>query len=220
MEFLGCGSLRIMNKEQLFETSEFVIDLLKRIDVIHRSGHFIYTSGTHGDTYINKDAIYQYPKETIEIANLFAERYQDFDIDVVIGPALGGIILAQWTANLLTELKNKTIRAAFTEKDHKGNQVLKRGYDQLVKGRKVLIVEDIVNTGKSIGQVVQCVKNAGGDVIAASGIVNRSPDKINSETFQVPFSALCEISMEIYNPEECPLCESGIPINTNLGHGR
>jgi len=142
------------------------------------------------------------------------------DIDVVVAPALGGIILSQWTAYHLSKLKGKEISGVFTEKDAESNQILKRGYDKIVNGKNVLVLEDIINTGGSVKKTVDSVKMAGGNVIAVSVIVNRSPETVNSEFMGAPFSPLAVLKAEAFEEEDCQLCRDNVPINTDVGHGR
>lgn len=203
-----------------FDQVDPLLDLLKKVGAVYINDHFVYTSGLHGSVYVNKDAMYLHPMETTMVCRLFAERHQDYDMDVVAEPAVGGIILAQWTAYHLTQLKSREISGVYTEKDNGDNQVFRRGYGELVRGKKVLIVEDITTTGGSVKKVVDAVNGAGGRVIAVSTMVNRNPEGVNSESLGVRFSALCTLRAEAYKPEECPLCESEIPINIKVGHGK
>lgn len=197
-----------------------VIDLLKKVHAIYIDDHFVYTSGKHGSVYVNKDAMFQHPAETTLICKMIAERYQDYDIDAVVGPALGGIVLAQWTAYHLSDLKGKEVLGVYTEKDKDGNQVFTRGYDQLVKNKKVLIVEDVTTTGGSVKKVIDSARNAGAKVIGVCVMLNRNPKTVSSETLGAPFSSLATLEADAYDPKKCPLCKKGIPINTNVGHGK
>lgn len=203
-----------------FNQVDSLLDLLKKVGAVYTNDHFVYTSGLHGSVYINKDAMYLHPMETTMVCRLFAERHQDYDLDVVVGPAAGGIILAQWTAYHLTQLKGREISGVYTEKDDREGQIFRRGYGELVKGKKVLIVEDIITTGGSVVKVIDSVKEAGGKTVAVSAMVNRNPDGVNSESLGVYFSALCTLKAEAYRPEECPLCINKLPINTKVGHGK
>ena len=203
-----------------FEPVDPLLDLFKKVGAVYTNDHFVYTSGLHGSVYVNKDAMYLHPMETTMICRMFAERHQNLDIDVVVGPAVGGIILAQWTAYHLTQLKGREISGVYTEKDDKGEQVFSRGYGELVRGRNILIVEDITTTGGSVRKVIESVNKAGGRIIAASTMVNRNPDGVISEALGVTFSALCNLKAEAYKPVECPFCVSNIPINLQVGHGR
>src|ERR1700694_4387544 len=100
-----------------------VLDILKSVGAIITDSHIVYTSGRHGDAYINKDALYPHTKEVSRIGELFAEKYKDKDVDVVAAPALGGIILETWTAYHLSQMKGKEVLGVYTEKTPDKNQV-------------------------------------------------------------------------------------------------
>lgn len=197
-----------------------LLDLLKKVGAVYTDDHFVYTSGKHGSVYVNKDAMYQHPGETTLVCRMFAERYQDVDIDVVVGPAVGGIVLSQWTAYHLTQLKGKEVIGVFTEKNTINNQIFTRGYDALIKNKKVLVVEDVTTTGGSVKKVIESVRKSGGKVVAVGVMVNRNPKNVTSETIGAPFSALCALEAEAFEEKDCPLCKKNVPINTDVGHGK
>lgn len=197
-----------------------VIDMLKKSGAVITDSHLVYTSGKHGSVYINKDALYPHTQYSSRIGELFAEMYKNKDIDVVSAPALGGIILSQWTAHHLSKLKGKEILGIYTEKDAEKNQVFTRGYDKLVKGKKILVVEDLTTTGGSVLKVVNSVKNAGGTVIGVAVMVNRDPEHVNTEMMGIPFVSLAVLKAEAWNEIDCKLCKRGVPINTTVGHGK
>lgn len=197
-----------------------VLALLKKTGAIYTDSHFVGTSGRHMSLYVNKDALYPHTTETSRMGELFAEKNKDLDIDVVAAPALGGIILSTWTAYHLSQLKHKEILGIYTEKTPEKDQIFTRGYDQLVKRKNVLVIEDNVTTGGSVKKVVESVRNAGGTVVAVCVMFNRDPDKVTSETIGAPFSSLAVIQAESWNEEECPLCKQNIPIDTRVGHGK
>ena len=197
-----------------------VINILKKTRAILADSHFVGTSGRHFSAYINKDALYPHTRETSRIGELFAERFKQEDIDVVVGPALGGIILSTWTASHLSKLKNKEILGVYTEKDTEKNQVFTRGYDKLVAGKNVLIIEDLTQTGGSVKKVVNSVRSVGGNVTAVCVMVNKDPNNITTESIGAPFSSLAVYEVPSYTAEECPLCKSNVPINTTVGHGK
>lgn len=197
-----------------------VIAILKKTGALVPDGHFVGVSGVHFDTYINKDALYPHTEDTAEIAKLFAEKYKDRNIDVVVGPALGGIILAQWVAYQLTKLTGREVLGVYTEKSKEDGQVFTRRYNEYVKGKRVLVVEDVITTGGSVLKVVEAVKGAGGRVAGVCVMVNKSPDDVTPETLGIEFDALANYPVVNYEPDECPLCKAKVPVNTNLGHGR
>ncbi|HVA96655.1 MAG TPA: phosphoribosyltransferase family protein [Candidatus Acidoferrales bacterium] len=197
-----------------------VIELLKKTNAIYTDSHFVGTSGRHMAVYINKDALYPHTAETSRIGELFAIKNKKFDIDVVAGPALGGIILSTWTAYHLSQLKKKEILGVYTEKDAEKNQIFTRGYDKLVKGKNVLIIEDLTTTGGSVKKVVNSVNAAGGKVVQVCVMVNRDPENITSETIGAPFSSLAVLKAESWDEKNCPLCKKNIPVDTRVGHGK
>lgn len=151
---------------------------------------------------------------------MFAEKFKDKMIDVVVGPALGGIILSQWTAHHLSKLKGRGILGVYTEKDANKNQVFTRGYDKLVKGKKVLVIEDITTTGGSVRKVVDSVKTAGGNVVAIGVMINRNPDGVTAEVVGGPFESLSVFKAIAYEEKDCPMCKNGVLVNTSVGHGK
>jgi orotate phosphoribosyltransferase len=200
--------------------AEDILSILKGVGAILTDNHFVLTSGKHSPIYINKDAVYPHTQETSKIGKLFAEKFKDTDIDVVAAPALGGIILSQWTAYHLSVLKKKDILGVYTEKTPEKNQIFTRGYDMQVKGKKVLVIEDLTATGGSVKKVVDSVRAVGGEVVAVCVMVNRDPINITSETIGAPFSSLGVFPVEAYEEADCPLCKKGVPINTTVGHGK
>lgn len=197
-----------------------ILDLLRGVKAIYTDDHFVYTSGKHGSVYINKDALYPHTAETSKVGKMFAEKFKDLDIDVVAGPALGGIILSQWTAHHLSKLKHKEVLGVYTEKTPEKNQVFTRGYDRLIKGKNVLVIEDLTTTGGSVRKVVDSVIAAGGKVVAVCVMVNRDPVNVTSEVVGGPFFALGVLKAEAFDEEDCPLCRKKITINTSVGHGK
>ena len=197
-----------------------VVSLLKSIDAIVTDSHFVYTSGKHGSVYVRKDLLYPHTKKASEVCEMFADKFKNKKIDVVVSPALGGIILSQWTAYHLSKLTGKDVLSLFTEKDEESNQIFKRGYDQLVKGKRVLILEDLTTTGGSVKKVVNSVKKAGGKIIGVCVMINRDPKNITSKTIGFPLSSLGIFKAESFDANDCPLCKKNVPINTIVGHGK
>ncbi len=197
-----------------------IIYILKKVGAILSPSHFVGVSGRHMDTYIAKDALFPHVNDVAQVCKMFAEKNKNLDIDAVAAPALGGIILAQGTAYELSKIKNKEVLAVFTEKTSDNDQIFTRGYDNYIKGKNVLVLEDLVTTGGSVQKVIKSVKKAGGNVIAVSVMVNKNPKEINEDTFGVPFNSLGELEVVTYEEEECPLCKNHVPMNTQFGHGK
>lgn len=197
-----------------------ILSVLKKTNAIVINSHIVLTSGNHTSTYINKDAIYPHTNAASLIGKMFAEKFKDFDIDVVAGPALGGIILSQWTAYHLSKLKKKEIAGVYTEKNLEKNQIFTRGYEEFVKGKNVLVVEDVTTTGRSVKKVVASVQEHGGNVVAVGVMINRDPKRVTTDTIGAPFYPLKVLFSEDYKEDNCPLCKKKIPINTSVGHGK
>lgn len=204
-----------------------VVLILKKIGAVLTDDHFVYTSGKHGSVYINKDALYPHTEETSQVGKMFAEKFKDVDVDVVAAPAVGGTILSQWTAYHLSKLKGKEILSAYTEKDKgttasaaESEQVFRRGYDKIVSGKNVLVIEDLTTTGMSVKKVVDAVRAIGGKVVAVCVMINRDPEHVNSDSIEAPFSSLGVIKADAIDAVDCPLCKSGKAINTSVGHGK
>lgn len=197
-----------------------IIEILTSVGAIITNSHIVYTSGKHGSVYINKDALYPHTALSSQVGLMLAEKNKHLDIDVVVAPALGGIILSQWTAYHLSNVKKKEIFGIYTEKDADKNQVFTRGYDKFVEGKKVLVIEDLTTTGGSVLNVVNSVTSAKGTVVAVSVMVNRNPDIVNETMMHAPFSSLGVIKAEAFDEQDCPLCKENVPINTQVGHGK
>ena len=188
-------------------------EILAGVGGILTGRHVVYTSGRHGSAYVNKDAVYPHTARVAELCALLAESVRELGAEVVCGPALGGIILSQWTAHHLGAL------AVFAEKLPEGGLGLRRGYDRLVAGRRVVVVEDVLNTGGSVREAVAAVCGAGGEVVAVAALCNRGG--LTPAALDVPhLRALMELSLESWDAALCPLCRDGVPIDTDVGKGR
>ena len=182
-------------------TEKEVEDLLIETSAI-MEGHFLLTSGLHSPRYVEKFNVLQKPVYTEKLCRAMAEKFKDANIETVVGPVTGGILLAHETGKALGT------RAIFTEREN-GKMTFRRGFT-LHEGERVLIVEDIVTTGGSIREVIDVVKEHGGIPVAVSMLVDRSGGKA---TFgEVPSTALLHMDVQTYKPEECPLCKAGIPM--------
>ena len=182
-------------------TQEEVRALLVKTGAI-MDGHFLLTSGLHSPHYVEKFNVLQHPAYTAQLCAAMAEKFKGANIETVVGPVTGGILLAHETG------KSLGTRAIFTERVD-GKMTFRRGFS-LREGERVLIVEDIVTTGGSIKEVIEVVKAAGAIPVAVSMLVDRSGGKANFR--DVPHTALLTMDVETYAPESCPLCAKGIPM--------
>ncbi|MDD5639429.1 MAG: phosphoribosyltransferase family protein [Candidatus Pacebacteria bacterium] len=195
-----------------------VFCLLEQIGAIIK-GHIVFTSGKHGSIYVNKDAIYPHINETSKLCRAIAKEFVSSDVQVVIAPVIGGIILSQWTAYHLTEITGKKVFSVYAEKTN-GGFIIKRGYDKLVAGKNVLVVDDVVTTGGSVKEVVNSVRAINGNVIGLGVLFNRGEITLQ-DIVNLPNSfALVNMKLDIWSEKECPLCAQSIPINTDVGKGR
>lgn len=197
-----------------------LLKILGDIKAIIKDSHIVYTSGKHGSAYVNKDAIYPHTDITRELTKAMAQSFADQGVDVVVAPVVGGVILSQWVAYHLSEIENKKVLGVYAEKtaDASGFE-LRRGYAKLVEGKKVLVVEDILNTGGSVKKVVDMLKPLQAKVIGVAAICNRG--NVKPEDVGAPMlKSLLNISLEAWNPEDCPLCVQKIPVNTEVGKGK
>jgi orotate phosphoribosyltransferase len=199
---------------------ENIIEILKSVEAIITDSHFVLTSGKHASVYINKDALYPHTAETSKVCEMFAQKVKDLEIDTVVGPALGGIVLSQWTARHLSKIMGKEVLGLYTEKTEDGGQKFTRGYEKFVAGKKVLVVEDLTSTGESVKKVMEAVSGAGGKIVGVCVMVNRNPKEVNEAYFGVPFFPLGDFEVQGFEEDQCPMCKQGVPINTKVGHGK
>lgn len=202
-------------------SNEKVLSIFKKAGALITDSHIVYTSGKHGSAYVNKDALYPDTDTTSLLCHEIAVRFRYEGIEVVIGPAIGGVILAQWTAHYLTTMSvaERKVLAAYAEKTEDQNSfVIKRGYDELIEGKRVLVVEDVLTTGGSAKKVIRAVRGCGGNVIGLVALCNRG--KVTGDYVDANISALVQIELEAWDEADCPLCEKQVPINTEVGKGR
>ena len=200
-------------------TESDVLEILQKVGAF-RSGHFVFTSGRHGDSYVNKDALYTHTHDLSRLCRGVAEQFADKGVEVVIGPAVGGAILSQWVAYHLTDITDRETYAAFADKDGQGGFVVKRGYEKLLAGKKTLVVEDLTTTGGSLKKVVEVARATGGDIVAAVVVCNRGNVKKEDVGNPPDFVSLVNLELDSWTESECDLCKGNIPVNTDIGHGR
>jgi orotate phosphoribosyltransferase len=164
-------------------------------------GHFRLTSGLHSSGYLQCALVLQHPREAEDLGAALAERVRGLGAEVVLSPALGGIVIGQEVGRMLG------IRAMFAERQD-GRLTLRRGF-RLGQGERVLIVEDVVTTGGSTKETIEVARAAGAQVVGAAAIIDRSGGE---QRLDVPFHALAAVSLPAYEPESCPLCRAGEPV--------
>jgi orotate phosphoribosyltransferase len=204
------------------DSSESVLQILAEVGAIITESHVVYTSGRHGAVYVNKDALYLHPQATARVCDVMAQTYPADEIDVVVGPTVGGVILAQWVAHHLSNAQRSgEVLAAYAEEvveNGAKSRVFRRGYDAFVRDKRVVVVEDVVTTGGTVRNVIDAVRALGATISGVSVLCNRG-GLTGSDLGDVALHALTTIPQESWDAAACPLCAQGVPINTTVGKG-
>ena len=161
-------------------TERQTLELYEKTGALMR-GHFRLTSGLHSDIYLQSALVLQYPEHAARLGDALAAPFGDAGAQSVLAPAIGGILVAHEVARALG------VRALFT-------------------GERCLVVEDVITTGGSTREVVECVRASGGAVVGVGSLIDRSG---GAAAFDVKRAALATVSATTWPPESCPLCKSG-----------
>jgi orotate phosphoribosyltransferase len=181
-------------------TADSVLDRFRQSGAL-LEGHFRLTSGLHSPGYLQCALVLQHPVQAAAYGMEIAEQVRGLGAQVVLSPALGGIVIGQEVGRALG------VRAIFAERQD-GKLMLRRGF-ALAPGEKVLVVEDVVTTGTSTRETIEVARAAGAQVIGAASIIDRSGGQ---QGLDVPYHALATLSVPTYQPESCPLCAAGQPV--------
>jgi orotate phosphoribosyltransferase len=188
-------------------TREELLKLFEKAGAV-RQGHFELSSGLHSATYVQCALVLQYPRFAEKLGQALAALFSDARIDAVVSPALGGVVIGQEVARALpphADVLGGGVPAMFVERDASGTMTLRRGF-ALRPDMHVLVVEDVWTTGGSTQEAISVVEEAGGRVVAAGALIDRSGGKIE---FPVESNALLELEIASYQPDDCPLCRQG-----------
>lgn len=188
------------------ETSE-IRRIFEQVGAV-RQGHFELSSGRHSGIYVQCALVLQYPDKAERLGRALAEKFSNITVDCVVSPALGGVLVGHELGRALDA------RAVFVERDSSGRMALRRGFE-IRGGERVLVVEDVWTTGGSTRETMGIVEQAGGRVVAAGALIDRSNGKIE---WDVPAKALLEINIPSYEAFECPQCRAGDPITKPGSH--
>ncbi|HWJ03977.1 MAG TPA: orotate phosphoribosyltransferase [Verrucomicrobiae bacterium] len=180
-------------------TQEEISEIFTKCGALKR-GHFRYTSGLHGNIYMQCAQVLKYPDYTEQLCKELAKPFVG-KVDIVVGPAMGGILVAYEVARQLG------VPSIFAEREN-GAMTLRRGFS-LEPGQRVLVVEDVITTGGSVQEVINIVKAAGAAPVGVGVMVNRSGGKAD---FGIQLEALLRLDLPAYKPEECPMCKEGLPV--------
>jgi len=165
------------------------------------AGHFLLSSGLHSPVYFEKFQVLKNPVFIQKLCKKLASLFKKEKVQLVIGPATGGILLAFEVA------KNLKTNFVFAESEN-GQRVLKRGFE-IEPGQRILIVDDVLTTGGSVREVVALVERHQGKIVGIGFILDRSGGKVN---FSYPIKSLATVSAETYSPADCPWCRKNIPL--------
>lgn len=209
-----------MSDDRIPSDADAMMQVLTESGALVPDGHFVHISRLHLAMWLNKDAFLPHVDRLEELARRLARKIPHLGIEIVCAPAMGGLVVSEWVAHELGVI------CAFAEHDPtpppgdlRGRFMLRRGYDRLVRGKRVLVVDDVVTTGHSIGEVIEAVRAAGGDVVAGASLIlveGLEPATLGLEHFAylMPFPR-----PPMWKASECPLCRQGVPISTQFGHG-
>lgn len=181
-------------------TQQDALELFKDSNAL-LTGHFRLTSGRHSDVYYEKFALLRQPAVCTRLCRQMADQLSDFEIETIVGPTTGGIIIAYDVARYLG------VEAIYAEPEGDG-RAFKRGLS-LRPGQKVGIVDDVLTTGRSIREVIDLVKSYDAVIVKIVEMLDRSNGAV---PFDYPFSALATVNAESWLPRDCPLCQQGQPL--------
>jgi orotate phosphoribosyltransferase len=181
-------------------THDELLDLFRRSGAL-LEGHFRLSSGLHSAGYLQCALVLSHPQHAETLGRAIADRTRELRATAVLSPALGGVVIGHEVGRALG------VRAMFAERQD-GELTLRRGF-MLSESDRVLVVEDVLTTGGSTRETMQVATAAGGRVVGAASIVDRSG---GTATFDVPFTSLLRVDLATYEPDRCPLCAHGLPV--------
>jgi orotate phosphoribosyltransferase len=193
-----------------------VMKELERAGAVLTDRHFVYTSGKHGSAYVNSDPLFPDVRLVSELCEMLVAPFAG-QVDTVAAPATGGIVLAVLAARAFVD-RGEDVRAVWGDKAD-GDFIFERaGFIDQVRGKRVLVVEDLLNTGLSVDRVCRLVERTGGELVGASVIANRGSS--TAASLGVPqLEALATVTMDVFDAGQCTLCTERRPIVSDIGHG-
>jgi orotate phosphoribosyltransferase len=179
---------------------EAILQIFKHTGALLQ-GHFLLTSGKHSAQYMQCAQVLQHPRIAAQLGQALADKFDGGKIETVIGPAMGGIIVAHEVGRALG------VKAIFTERQN-GEMALRRGF-LLKPGERVLVVEDVITTGGSVQEVIKLVRELGAEPVGVGVLVDRSGGQADFDG--LPLHSLLQMQIEAFAAEDCPLCARGVP---------
>lgn len=176
-----------------------IIDTLKEVGAL-LEGHFLLSSGKHSNRYCQCAKLLQYPDKAAKVLKVVADKLKDVDFNLVVGPAMGGVVVSY-------ELARQTGKPGIFAERENGEMTIRRGF-QINKGDKIIISEDVVTTGKSSLEVAKVIEGLGGEVVGISCIVDRRAEGV---VIPYPIYSAIKLDINLYEKESCPMCKEGIP---------
>ncbi len=180
-------------------TDNMVIDTLKEVEAL-LEGHFLLSSGKHSNRYCQCAKLLQYPDKAAKVLKVVADKLKDVDFNLVVGPAMGGVVVSY-------ELARQTGKPGIFAERENGEMTIRRGF-QINKGDKIIISEDVVTTGKSSLEVAKVLEELGGEVVGISCIVDRRADDV---VIPYPIYSAIKLDINVYEKDSCPMCKEGTP---------
>ena len=187
-------------------TETEILNIFKKTGAL-LTGHFLLTSGRHSDRYFQCAKVLQYPEYTEVLCKMIADNFRNTELDTVIAPAIGGLVVGQEVARQLNKRFIFAERPASQGEEDK-KLSLRRGFT-LDENEKVLVCEDVVTTGGSVFEVIDIVKSNNAKVVGVGFIVDRSNGKVD---FKYPQFSTLKMDVVSYLPDECPLCREDIEL--------
>lgn len=193
------------------------LDILNSVGAVITNSHVVYNHGGHGREYVNKDAVFPHTKTISVLCQRIAYTFRKYQVGVVIAPATAGIVLSQRVADHLTDYCGREVLSIYADQED-SSFAIRRGYDKLIPGKNVLVVEDVLKTGASAKKVVKLVRSLGGNIVGIGALCNCG-DLIAEELGVPVVEALISFYTRTWSEKDCPMCKEGIPVNIDVGHG-
>lgn len=212
------------------DLEEDALGILQKVGAWHENGHFVLASGSHSSNYVDKRALLKDPQQVIKMCLLLRELdlLNKTNIDIVMGPADGATTLAFTLAYLLGQIQERVVLTASPRKvrtyDSEGKFTeafeFNPANQEMIKGAKILLVEDVITTGRSLGELGKLIKMYGGKIIAVRAIWRRDTLIEGKEIGLPPILSLIKRNLPSWPADECELCQGGIPISEIYGKGK